>query len=68
MFRDKQIIENKNNTYNRAELIASPGVYVVLNRTGKYRTLDGKTFTAANSLENAKNHVAMLTENVAEND
>ena len=60
VFRDKKILENKGNTYNRDDLIASPGVYIVLKRVGKYRTLDGKTFTAANSLANAEKHVAKV--------
>ena len=60
--RDKEILEDhaKGLSFNRADLIAAPGIYYVNKIKGYVRTLDDKPFRSKDGLELAKQHIADL--------
>jgi len=60
--RDEEILKDhaENLSYNRADLIAAPGVYHVCKAKGYVRTPDGVAFRRANGIEHAKEHIARL--------
>jgi len=68
--RDEEILKDhaENLSYNRADLIAAPGVYHVCKTKGYVRTPDGVAFRRANGIEHAKEHIARLITEINEDE
>lgn len=60
--RDEEILADhaEGLSYNRADLIAAPGISYVIKSKGYVRTFDGKPFRSSDGLERAKRHLAEL--------